>query len=461
MDELIYQPAIKLAQLIRDKEISSEELVRACIERIDAVNPSLNAVVQIVVDSALEQARRADAALAKGDIAGPLHGVPMTIKDSFDTAGVISSAGTLGRANFVPEKDATIVARLRAAGAVLLGKTNTSELTLSFEAVNLVYGRTSNPYDLSRTSGGSSGGAAAIVASGGSPFDIGSDYGGSVRQPAHFCGIAGIKPTSGRVPRTGHIIPYASGASDSYQQVGPLARTVADVEFLLSIIAGPDAQDPAIVPMPLLDSRAVDLKNLRVVFHTDNGTVTPTPETIQTVQAVAQALESHITSVEEKRPPRTEETWDLWATLAEADGGSGFLDIIKQAGTEQISPNVQWITRLTAAPGDEFGRHIRAMDTFRSQMLAFMADYDVMICPVNANVALKHGMNRGSDRDGFTYTATYNLTGWPAAVVRAGTSPEGLPIGVQIVAPPWREDVALAVAQFVETTFGGWQAPPL
>ena len=181
----------------------------------------------------LDEAREADAALARGESKGPLHGVPMTLKDSLDTEGVVTTGGTLGRRTFVPERDSTVAARLRAAGAILLGKSNTPEITFSGETDNLVYGRTNNPYGLDRTPGGSSGGAGAIVAAGGSPFDIGSDTGGSIRLPAHFSGIAGIKPNSGRVPRTGHIIPYAAGAEDAYTQNGPMARYVEDLVLTL------------------------------------------------------------------------------------------------------------------------------------------------------------------------------------------------------------------------------------
>ncbi len=458
MSDLIYASVVQLASAIKAKTVSSVELVQAYLDRIEAVNLRLNAVVQLCADAALEQARRADEALARGESHGLLHGIPMTIKDSLDTAGVISTGGTLGRKDFVPTRDATVVARLKREGAILLGKTNTPELTLSFETNNLVYGRTSNPYDLTRSSGGSSGGAAAIVASGGAPFDIGSDYGGSIRLPAHFCGIAGIKPTSGRVPRTGHIIPYAAGAADAYQTLGPLARAVEDLTLLLAIIAGPDWQDPTIVPMPPANPDDVDLSTLRIAFYTDNGTVTPTPEIMQTVKDVAQSLKRSVASVEENRPARLEETADLWTSLHMADGAQGVRDILEKAGTTQTSRRMG--NPDAAVTGREFGRLLREMDVFRSQMLDFMANYDVMICPTNANVALKHGDFAEHDSD-FTYTETYNLTGWPAAVVRAGTSPEGLPIGVQIVANPWREDVALRVAQAVEAAFGGWQKPPL
>ena len=203
--ELIFASATEQAKAIREKQISSEELVRACIKRIEEVNPKLNAVVQLPAETALEQAREADKALAKGEIRGPLHGVPFTLKDAIETEGVICTGGTLGRASYVPKEDATVVKRLRAAGGVLLGKTNCPEFGWAWESDNLIYGRTNNPYDLSLSPGGSSGGESAIIAAGGSPLGLGSDAGGSVRFPAHCTGITAIKPTSGRVPRTGHF----------------------------------------------------------------------------------------------------------------------------------------------------------------------------------------------------------------------------------------------------------------
>ncbi|HLQ49609.1 MAG TPA: amidase, partial [Candidatus Dormibacteraeota bacterium] len=190
-DELCFASASWLAAALRTRDVSSVEIVDACLARIEQVNPSINAVVTLAYD-ALDRARDADAELAKGVVRGPLHGVPFTIKDSLDTAGVVTTAGTVGWRDRVPTRDATVVARLKAAGGILLGKTNTPEFTWSDETDNDVYGRTSNPYDLSRTPGGSSGGPAAIVAAGGSPFDIGSDTGDSIRQPAHVCGIAGL-----------------------------------------------------------------------------------------------------------------------------------------------------------------------------------------------------------------------------------------------------------------------------
>src|SRR6266498_5062215 len=264
-EDLIYRSASELARLIRSRSISSEELVRAYLARIFEVNPRLNAVCQIDEKGALAAAREADAALKRGGEVGKLHGIPITIKDSFDTKGIVSTGGTEGRRAFVPEKDATVVARLRAAGAIVLGKTNTPELTLSYDTENLIYGRTHNPYDLARTPGGSSGGAAAILAVGGSPLDIGSDTAGSIRIPAHFCGVAGLKPTFGRVSRAGHILP-ASGVAGRRTHVGPMARFVEDLVLALSIISGPDGEDPEVEAVAIEDPGTVVVSALRVGY---------------------------------------------------------------------------------------------------------------------------------------------------------------------------------------------------
>ena len=459
----VFASAVDLAGAIRAREISSEEVVRACLRRIDEVNSRINAVVVLRADAALAEARDADQALARGKLKGPLHGVPMTLKDSLDTEGIISTGGTMGRAGFVPEEDATVVERLKAAGAILLGKTNTPELTLSFETDNLVYGRTNNPYDLTRTPGGSSGGAAAIVAAGGAPFDIGSDTGGSIRLSSHFCGTAGIKPTSGRVPRTGHIISYG-GIHDGLTQLGPIARYVRDLALILRVIAGPDGRDPSIVPMPLRDPGRVSMRRLRVAWHTDNGLVSPTDEIAGVVRQAAAALSDRGLKTEEQVPPpvpalkgRLDEIHN-WIP----DGGAWVRRLLRQAGTEEhhhlLNASLDEEQEISSA---ELTKRLQRMDEFRSRMLAFMENYDVVVCPVNALTAIPHGTSRHRDvAPAFVYTWLYNIVGWPGAVVRCGTSSEALPIGVQVLARPWREDVALAVAGYLESVMGGYQRPP-
>lgn len=464
MDDLLYASATVLAQAIRKKEISSEEVVNAYLQRIEEVNSQLNAVVQLTATSARAQACNADAALHRGENIGPLHGVPMTIKDSIETEGVICTGGTKGRATFMPMRDATVVARLRAAGAILLGKTNLPELSLGYETDNLVYGRTNNPYDLSRTPGGSSGGEGAIIAAGGSPLGLGADMAGSIRVPSHFCGIAGIKPTTNRVPRTGHF-PLFGGILGALWQIGPMARFVGDLILALPIIAGVDWCDPSVVPMPWNDPRAVDLKSLRVAFHTDNGIISPTSDTVDVVVAVAKALSEFPMVVEEARPQGIEETNEIRAGVMGINGGIGIQKLLQLVGTQEVHPLLQ-SRQARAGSGiisaEEFGVILERWDRFRSTMLSFLQKYDVILCPVNPYPALPHGASMDEQiYASFSYTRTYNLTGWPSAVVRGGTSTEGLPIGVQVVARPWREDVVLAVAQHIETTCGGWQRPPL
>jgi amidase len=291
---------------------------------------------------------------------------------------------------------------------------------------------------------------------------LGSDAGGSVRFPAHCTGITAIKPTSGRVPRTGHF-PGPGGTLDALWQIGPLARFVEDLNVVLPIIAGVDWRDPAIVPMPLGDATKVDLKALRVAFHTDNGVETPDRETIETVENAARALEASVAAVGEARPPGIEQTYEIYLGLFTADGGAGLEELLETAGTKKVHPLMQRVLDLQRAHAKstaEFGTLLGQWDAFRRSLLSFMEGFDVMVCPVCSFPGMVHGSTY--DRlSAFSYTMTYNLTGWPAAVVRVGSSRNGLPIGVQIVARPWREDVALAVAATLEKTLGGYQPPPL
>jgi amidase len=451
-----------MAAAIRKREISAYELVRACLRRIEEVNPRLNAVVQLSAERSLQEARHADQALARGDVSGPLHGVPFTLKDAIETEGIICTGGTEGRAHYVPNRDAVVVKRLREAGAILLGKTNCPELGWAWEADNLVYGRTNNPYDLNLSPGGSSGGESAIIAAGGSPFGLGSDAGGSVRFPAHCTGVASIKPTSGRVPRTGHF-PGPGGLLDALWQIGPLARYVEDLALVLPVISGVDGQDAAVVPMLLGDPRAVDLRRLRVAFHTDNGIVAPSAEIGTAVKNAAVALAEAGIAVDEVRPPGIEQTYIIYLGLFTADGGAGIESLLQEAGTLRVHPLTQRVLELQrqgAMSVAELAALIGRWDALRRAMLSFMANYDALLCPVCSFAGMAHGSTY-DQLPCFSYTMTFNLTGWPAAVVRGGTSQQGIPIGVQIVARPWREDVALAVAQVLQEALGGWQRPPL
>ncbi|MCH9827931.1 MAG: amidase [Gammaproteobacteria bacterium] len=472
-DELIFMSATKLASLIRSKQLSAVEAVEAYIARQLVVNDLLNAVVMNAYARARQEAKALDARAARGEFVGPLHGVPITIKDSIDTEGIISTGATYGRQQFVPERDATVVARLRSAGAILLGKTNTPEFTLGglggiSTTSNLLYGSSHNPYDLTRSTSGSSGGAGAIVAAGGSAFDIGSDWGGSIRGPAHNNGIAGIKPTSVRVPRTGHIVDYG-GVFDLWQQLGPLARRVEDLNLVTPIIAGPDFRDAACAPVPWADPGEVDLKRLRVAFCDDNGGTgrsATDDDTRKTVRQAAAWLRGSVASLEETAPTAIlNQLRDARSTLISGDGWAFYKRLVDKWGTVNFSPRRE--QAMEEAKPVSAARMVEAWeqhDEAKSRMLAWMRDYDVFLCPVSSTPArpIDVETNEGGGSSGWSYTGSFNSTGWPVVVVRCGSSEDGsLPIGVQVVAAPWREDICLAVAGFLESRSEGWQKPPI
>jgi amidase len=462
MNDAIYWSASALARALRAGELSSREMVDACLTRIEVVNPSINAVVQLVPERARSEADALDKLAASGHFKGPLHGVPITLKDSLDTAGIISTGGTLGRRDFVPQQDAPVVARLRAAGAVLLGKTNTPELTLSAETNNLIYGRSNNPYDLARSPGGSSGGSAAIIACGGSALELGSDTGGSIREPAHLCGITGIKPTSGRTPRSGHIVPYG-GVFDSLTQIGPMARYVEDLALALPIICGPDGRDPAVVPVALGDPGAIDVARLRVAWYADNGIVTPDVAIQRVVSEAAQALHAEVDVLDNRLLPGMRELVNLATEFRESANAGVIQRLLKRYGTTQPGPDLAgYLTEKSLAASDHVGPALlEAIDEARGQALSFFEGYDAILCPPSHALARPHGASHLDSFDDWSYMTIHNLLGWPGVSVRAGSSDSGLPVGVQIVAAPWREDIALALAQRIEALMGGYQQPQL
>jgi amidase len=322
-----------------------------------------------------------------------------------------------------------VVARLRAAGAILLGTTNCPPGGAGGETDNPVYGATRNPHDLRRSPGGSSGGEAAAIAAGASAFGLGSDSGGSLRVPAHFCGVATLKPTVGRVPSTG-VFNHPGGLSDPRSQIGVLARSVADLALVAPLLAGCDGHDSAVVPMPWAPVEGVDLTRLRVSIYADDGIATPTPETIAAVQLAGQVLR------------------DAGAQLTAARPAG-----LREAG--RITRSYWGMDTLT---GREVQQLLEDWDRFRSEQLAFMGNFDAVLCPVDARPAPLHGQ---AHADLFSYTLPQSLCGWPGAVVRAGTSAEGLPIGVQISTSPWREDIVLALAGCIEQALGAWPPPVL
>jgi len=441
MNEILALSGIAQAALIRNRKISPEELFSLHLERIAEVNPAINAVVEVMPPSE--------------PLPGPMSGVPLSIKDSIQVAGTVCSAGTLGYRNAPKSaRDATLVARLRSAGAVPIARTNLPDLLFAFESDNYIYGRTNNPYDHSRTSGGSSGGEAALIASCGSPFGLGSDAAGSVRLPAHYCGIASLKQTSGRLARTGHV-PPAGGWAEALWQIGPMARHVEDLQALMLILLGEDSEDHTVIPMPY---SGVPIKNLLVAYFTNNGFAEPDSETQVVVEEAARAL-----GAVESRPPGIERCYELEMMFLGADGGDGVREFLRSIGSYRTHPLLDgWLAKLEEYRTDlkGFASYFSLIDQFRASMHAYLVNHDVILSPVSTSPALPHGSSiEGRNFKGFSYTMTYNLTGWPAAVVRCGTSSTGLPIGVQIAAAPWREDIVLGVAKRLEEIFGGWQPP--
>ena len=462
MDELFYWSARAMAHALRKRDISSKEIVQAHLARINEVNPLINAVVLVDAEGALATADERDRESALGERRGLLHGLPITIKDSLETAGMVTTAGTEGRAGFVPDEDATVVARLKGAGAVLLGKSNTPELTMTWESNNFVYGRTNNPYDLSRSPSGSSGGAAAIIAAGGSPLDMGTDSAGSIRMPAHYCGIAGLKPTQGRVSRAGHVPPHGMGAINALNQVGPMARYVDDLWLTLPVISGVDGRDPAIVPMPLSGPDSVSLHGLRCVYFTGIGDVEPDRATVAAVENAAVVLRGVGVDVREGVVPGMARVNGLCDRLSSADGYSWLRRQLEKAGTVNVDPVlVERMGKAKPISSEELMTLMEDLDRVRGEMLTFMDGYDLILSPTGSAPALPHGEANRDDYPDAVYTRPYNLTGWPGCVVRAGTSPDGLPIGVQLGALPWREDIVLAAAGAIESGLGGWRPPAL
>ena len=468
----IFMSAVKMAQMIREKEISSVELVEAHIQRIQEVDLKINAVVFTCFERAREEAQAADSALARGTIVGPLHGVPFAIKDSIDTAGVVTTGGTVGRLTFVPEKDATAIARLREAGAILLGKTNTPEWTLAGGAIpgigttaNIIYGTTRNPYNIERSTAGSSGGAGAIVAAGGAAFDIGTDWGGSVRGPANLCGIVGHKPSFGRIPRTGHIVDYG-GIHDSWQQFGPMTRKVEDCVLLMELMSGSDYIDAAIPPMPWSDPDDVDVTSLRVAWYTDAPSGTVSSETQAAVEETAKAFSDAGCEVTHDYPKDLIEELTTIREQISPEVSWGLARLAERWGSKTVSPTVLARAERAGVTTVQLMELLEQQDHNRSRVLQWIQSYDLIINPVFGNTA---GMiNAGLTDDGGTvntrganFNGVHNTTGYPATAVPIRLSDEGLPIGLQLIGQPWRDDVTLAASAFVESTFGGWRKPPI
>ena len=475
-----YLTAIETARRIREGSLSSEAAVRACLAQIEALNPRLNAVVDLHADAALARAREADAALARGDVWGPLHGVPMTVKDVWDVAGMRITFGWPPVRNNVPREDAFAVARLRDAGVVILGITNAPLGSYDWQCWNPLYGRTRNPWDPSRTPGGSSGGSAAAIAAGFSALELGSDAAGSLRVPTHFCGAVTIKPTETRVSGRGHGrypgIAYSLRHICTY---GPIARSVADVELALTLMAEPDSAFPDAPPVPFLPSPPRVPGELRVALTHDFGGYPVSADTARVLREVEAAL-------------RTAGAATAWAAPAGLDGDdalvtwgeiNGFETGVALPAYASFPMRVGAVVRFGTGPfsrglarGMAFSprRYFRALDR-RDRACgvadAFLSDYDAWILPVAAVPAITHRRTGAAvEVDGERVSYSMALGAWasmvamlgvPSVVLPAGRSSEGLPIGVQVVARRWDDAGALAVAKVVERLTGGFRAPPL
>jgi len=470
MSELTFLSAVNMAEQVREKKISPVELAEAHLAKVARLNPKLNAFVHVDVQQVRSNARDAEARVMRGEALGPLHGVPLSIKSSLNVAGLRCEAGTRLRAGYVATEDAPLVARLRQAGATVLGVTNTPELLMAWETDNLLYGRTNSPWDLERTPGGSSGGEAAAIAAGMSAGGVGSDGGGSIRVPAHFSGICGLKPTPGRVPATGHF-PPSGGPFALIGVVGPMARTVGDVKALFEVMQGPDDGDAYAAPVPLRWPSDVEIKKLKVGYFEDDGRTPVTPETRAAVTTAAKALRGAGFQVESFRPEGLEEARGLWKKFFVTAGGMMIRPMF-HGREHDLSPVLKQFLEWSGVEPPLTGEGLLAAwigrDMLRARFLAQMQQYPILLCPAAAIPAFRHG-ERSWTIDGRTveyldawsYTEWFNLLGNPAAVVPVSHSAEGLPIGVQIVGRPWEEEQVLGVAAALERECGAWKIPPI
>jgi Asp-tRNA(Asn)/Glu-tRNA(Gln) amidotransferase A subunit family amidase len=468
MSDVTFLSATQIAEKIRTKKASPVEVVNSHLARIENVNPKINAFVHLDAERALARARDAETAVMQGEAVGPLHGVPISIKSSIDVTGMRCEAGTKLRAGYVASRDAPLVARLRSAGAIVLGVTNTPELLMAWETDNLLYGRTNNPWDLSRTAGGSSGGEAAAIASGCSAGGAGSDGGGSIRMPAHFCGICGLKPTPGRIPATGHY-PQSVGPFALLGVVGPMARTVADLKLMFEVMQGPDIGDPSAAPVPVRWPSSAELKKVRIGYFEDDGRTLVTPETRMAVRQAAEALRRKGFEVEPFLPKGLDKVRELWWKFFGVAGGM-LLGPMTRGREAELSPILREFNSWVAAGPPHTAQSLLdawiERDLLRIQIFEQMEKFRVLLCPVASIPAFRHGERSWQVEgktvqylDAWSYCEWFNLLGMPGAVVPVAKSPEGLPIGVQVVARPWEEESALGILQVIEEARGDWQGP--
>lgn len=466
MTELYKLSAVELIGKIRSREILVSDVAQIFVQRIKEVNPLINAIQQFDEEAILSAAADADKLLLSNCNLGKLFGLPLAVKDAFHIKGYICSKGSLGLYGTAAKFDATAVARLKDAGAQIYGITNTSELLLAYESNNLVYGKTKNPYDLSRTPGGSSGGSAAIISVGGIPVSIGNDAGGSLRQPAHYCGICTHKPTHGLIPTTGNYPVDGFGIGAQLVAIGPMARYVEDLILMMEVLSGTDGIDPHSVPIQYSGKDPVDLKKLRIAYFYDNpGGTPPTHETIKAIDMVVGLLKPKVNQIREIYPSALNEVHRLHfeTFMLGGDSGQSLQGLISTFKNKKVSPLTYEFLELAKQSQfsvTELRQRFVELERFRYNMNMFMKDYDIIISPVAATPSKKHGETFANVRD-FGYITAHNLTGWPATVLPALLSNERLPIGVQLVSKPWQDHVSLNVALYLQKIIGVFPIPEI
>jgi Asp-tRNA(Asn)/Glu-tRNA(Gln) amidotransferase A subunit family amidase len=466
MSDLIKRSASEMARAVREREVSPVELVQAHIDRAATVNPALNAIVLPRFEQALEEARGAERALSNGGVLGPLHGVPYTAKECIEVAGMpCCDASRIFEGN-VSTQDAVVIESLRDAGAILLGKTNIPEFAFHYDSNNLVYGATLNPHDRSRTVGGSSGGEGAALASGMSAFGVGSDYGGSIRVPCHFCGVVGIKPGPGVVPYAGHFPPQHPVSIQRWSMIGPMARYVEDLELLLPIFARPNlARDSGVVGRPF---EPEDADGVRIAVFEDDGLV-PVDETCRRAARLAgDALREEGHEVVEERAPVQAEVRAAFEAVALAETAAMLLPFIGDRLGE-LSPQITKLLEQTSEPDPSLSHYLGRMvevTELQHVVYAWLERYPIAISPVAALPAFPVGTEtltvdgqEYDEIDFFSLSTFTNAMALPAAAVPVTCTSEGLPVGVQVIGRRGREMQVLAIARKLEAAFGGWLDP--
>jgi Asp-tRNA(Asn)/Glu-tRNA(Gln) amidotransferase A subunit family amidase len=463
MKAVVLRSAVEQLNLLQKRAASPLELADEHIRQIERLNPTLNALVDFDAGRVREQARAAEG------LTGALAGLPVTVKSSIAVSGHRCEVGSLIWKGRMLEEEAVVVSRLRAAGATILGTTNCPEFLMAYETDNRLHGRTSNPWSLEHSSGGSSGGESAAIAAGMAAAGLGSDSGGSVREPAHFTGICSLKPTPGRIPGRGHQPPCV-GPFAILGAVGPMARTIGDVSLLFRVLSGQDPLDPVSAPAVLQSPTKEELRRIPIGYLEDDGLVPVTAETRMAVQAAVKALEAQGFKVRPYRPRSLELARKLWWTFFVRCGAMFYAPVIR-GKEELLSPIFREFLSIAAADGplssEDLLQAWAECDLIRSKLLDEMAEFPILITPVCSVPAFRHG-ERSWQIDGrevgyldaMRFTQWFNLLGAPAAVVPVGRSPIGLPIGIQIAGRPYSDEAVLGIAAAIESEFG-YVAPPL